>query len=591
VLIRALAALPHSSYALGLHQLTGVTYCVTPLLLYLASWKLSGAAGYSFAAALICSLFSPITLLVPDGVFHFSNLWTARRLYLIFDWDDLPHITSLTLLPVAVWSLRKALRSQNRLPYAICGIAMAGMMLANMFGMVLVAMTIVTVPLALEIRPRLTDFLKASAVALCAYIVICPWIPPSLIRTIRTNSILDTEAGKLSGTLLALGIAALVGLAINRLAARRIGNWAMRWLLLFGCIVMLIPVLDYYAGLHFVPQPNRYRIEADIALIWIAVFCLRPLIERCPKGARVVLILSFVMLAGNQIVTYRRYTKLLLGRIDVTRSIEYRTAKWLEQNLPGQRVMMAGSIASWGNAFANVPQISAQPYTTTPNWTAYVSTWVISSGENAGAQDAAVSILWLKAFGARAITVPGPQSPEYWKQFVNPRKFEGMLPVIWRDRDTSIYRVSDRPFSLAHVIRPDDIVRHKPVNGLDLGEVRRYVAAIEDPVRPPAALRWEGDNRAVIDARLQPGEIVSTQITYHPGWHARMNGIAAEIASDGIGLMTVAGAGCSGECRIVLEYNGGAELRACRAASAGISILLLFYFARFILPGPWSLDE
>src|ERR1035438_5394234 len=81
--------------------------------------------------------------------------------------------------------------------------------------------------------------------------------------------------------------------------------------------------------------------------------------------------------------------------------------------------------------------------------------------------------------------------------------FEGVLPVLWRERDTAIYRASERPFSLAHVLRPDELVHHTPVNGLDVSELRRFVAAIEEPAAPPAVLHWEGNNKAVIQARLQ----------------------------------------------------------------------------------------
>ena len=99
-------------------------------------------------------------------------------------------------------------------------------------------------------------------------------------------------------------------------------------------------------------------------------------------------------------------------------------------------------------------------------------------------------------------------------------------------------------------------MHHTPVNGLDVSELRRFVAAIEEPAAPPAVLHWEGNNKAVIQARLQPGELVSTKITWHPGWHARVNGSEREIRPDGIGLMAL-DAGCSGDCRIVLGYDGG----------------------------------
>ncbi len=294
---------------------------------------------------------------------------------------------------------------------------------------------------------------------------------------------------------------------------------------------------------------------------------------------RILLILPLLVLRRPPgLSSYRRFAKPMLRQVDTAQSIEYQTAKWIEEHLPGQRVMMMGSIGFWANAFTDVAQVGSQPYTTAPNWNQQLATYIIKAGKDPGDQDAAVSILWLKAFGAQAVSVPGPQSPEYWKPFANPGKFERVLPVLWRERD---HRVSigfqSGHFSLAHVLRPDELVHHAPIHGLDVGELRRFVAAMEDPAAPPATLHWEGNNRAVIQARLQPGEVVSAQITYHPGWHARVNGSEREIRPDGIGLIAL-DAGCSGDCRIVLDYDGGPELRTCRLASAAFSTLLMIVF-------------
>jgi hypothetical protein len=297
--------------------------------------------------------------------------------------------------------------------------------------------------------------------------------------------------------------------------------------------------------------------------------------------------LPLLYFAEGQVVSWRRYAKQLLQPADSAQSIEYRTANWIERNLPGQRVMMVGSIGQWAEVFTRVPQLGGQQYPTAPNFSQQVAVYIVDTGQNAGARDGAVSILWLKAFGARAIAVPGPQSPEYWHLVADPRKFEGVLPVLWRERDTTIYLVSDGPFSLAHIVRPDDLVRHTPINGLDVGEIRRYVTALEETASAPAALSWEGDNKAVIQARLQPGQVVSAQITYSPGWHARVNGAARDIRPDGIGLMAI-DPGCAGECSIVLDYDGGAELRACRIASASFLTLLIIAFARHCYKWPAS---
>ena len=128
-----------------------------------------------------------------------------------------------------------------------------------------------------------------------------------------------------------------------------------------------------------------------------------------------------------------------------------------------------------------------------------IATYTIYTGENAGDRDAEYSILWLKAYGCHAITVPGPQSREAYKPFRNPRKFEGVLPLLWHDEDDSIYAVPQRSTSLAHVIPAGAAVVRPPIHGLDVPEVTRFVAAMEDPAMPLADFSWQSG-----DARTSP---------------------------------------------------------------------------------------
>ena len=588
----AMNRLFHWTPALALNVLTASIYCLGPLAFYLLSWRLTGLPGYSFAAALVWSLTSPVALLIPDFGFQLSSLWSARRLYLTLVYDDLPHLTSLTLLPLAAWALARALKSGRLLDYAVTAFAMAGMMLANMFGLILAGLLAITVPLALDRRFRPWLLLRAALAATAAYVAVSPWVPPSLLMTIRANASRNGDGEWSLQSVVALAIVAGSFAAVWRLSARYATEWAARWMLLFGCVVILISALGEFGGLHFLPEPGRYKVEAELAIVWMAVFALRPAIERVPRRIRIALLFPLLLLAGGQMLSFRRAAKGFLAPADVKQSIEYRSAKWVEENLPGQRVMMAGSMGNFLNTFTRMEQLSAQPYTTALNWEQQVAVYTIYIGQNAGSDDGDYSVLWLKAFGVQAVAVPGPNSPEYWKPFTRPRKFEGLLPVLWSEDDTTIYRVPQRFASLAHVMRANQLVRRPPIHGLDIDEVRGFVAALDSASRP-AQLEWRGKNRARIRARLERGEIVSTQINYHAGWHATVNGSPRTVRADGIGLMVVE-ANCVSDCEISLEYDGGWEARMCRGASGGIVLLFLaagllqFVRRRRATPSPQS---
>jgi len=586
VAMAAMMRLFHCSPALALNFLTGLVYCLGPLAFYLLSWKLSRLPAYSFTGALAWSLVSPAALLMPDHGFQASSLGSARRLYLAFAWDDLPHLTSLTLLPLAVWSVARALKSRQPADYAITGFAMAAMMLANMFGVVLVGLVVITVPLALDRRLRPLLLLRAALAGATAYVVASPWLPPSLLMRVRANEAGNGEGGWSLPSAVAFGMVAFSLWTVWRLSARYINDWAARWMLLFGCLVILIPGLGQYGRLRFLPQPGRYKVEAELAILWIAVFGLRLVIERTPQWIRIALVFPLLFLAGRQTLCFRRAAKELTSAVDVKQSIEYRSAKWVAENLPGQRVMMAGSLGNFLDTFTEQEQLSAQPYTTAPNWEEQIAVYTIYIGENAGDRDGEYSLLWLKAFGAQAVAVPGPQSPEYWKPFTRPRKFDGMLPVLWREDDTTIYRVPQRFLSLAHVVRNGQLVRRQPTHGLDVNEVRRFVAAL-DSASKPAVLEWLGSNLARIRARLAPDEMVSVQINYHPGWHAMAKGGERPIRADGIGLMVI-DPNCIGDCEIRLNYDGGWESRLCRAASGGVVLLFVSILAFGGVRASWT---
>ncbi len=135
---------------------------------------------------------------------------------LVFEWDDLPHVMCLTLLPLAVWFLWRALVSRRWLDFGVTCFLMAAMMLASMFGMVLIVFTVITVPLAIGASDNtdapvyLSNFVKAAATAACAYIFVCPWAPPSLILKIRSNSVMNYESAPTSTALIALALVVLV---------------------------------------------------------------------------------------------------------------------------------------------------------------------------------------------------------------------------------------------------------------------------------------------------------------------------------------------------------------------------------------------
>jgi hypothetical protein len=353
----------------------------------------------------------------------------------------------------------------------------------------------------------------------------------------------------------------------------------VRFSILFLFPTALVTLSAEWAGALLLPQPNRYHLEMEMAVALVVAFMAKLILDRTSPRVRVAVASSLLLLCILPALRYRSYARHLIRPVDIRQTIEYREAQWFDQNLKGRRVFAHGSVGFFLNVFTDTPQYAGgfDPGVVNPTW-AHVQ-YQILSGENAGPEEDQVAVLWLRAFGVDAVSVSGPRSEEAFKPFRNPHKFDGILPELWRDGDDVIYQVPRRSTSLAHVIRPPDLPSRQPVNGLDVDPARPYVAALEDPALPTAQVTWRSNHAAVISARMEKDQILSVQITYHPGWTARVGGQLRRTYSDHLGQLVVEPE-CEGPCTVEISYDGGFEMRLARAISwaalmAGFTWILL----------------
>jgi len=241
--------------------------------------------------------------------------------------------------------------------------------------------------------------------------------------------------------------------------------------------------------------------------------------------------------------------------------------------------MLPGSIGKWANVFTDIEQFSSGSWSTAYNQVLQYANEGVYHGADSEDQDARVSLIWLKAYGAGAIAISGPQSQEFWKAFTHPNKFNSRLPVLWSADDVTIYRVPLPSDSFAHVLPASALVRRKPSSPRDIAETEKYVNVLDDPSLAKASFQWESRNRIHIRTTAAPGQALSVQVAHHPGWHASVNGVSRPVRADGLGLIWLAPE-CNGACDVLLEYNGGAELIVCHAVSllawASLAIFLGF---------------
>jgi hypothetical protein len=556
IVVAAFMRLTGHAAALSFHQVAGLFYAFGPVAVYFMAWGMTRRAGTSWFAALAYSIVSPCAWLVPAIRDDINGPWNLRRLQILAFYGEGPHTACLFFVPLAILFLYLSV-TRRGLGIKIAAGALVGLaVLMNAFAATILGMAAVALLAANPGKAALRSAVIVAAITVAAYLWISPLLPPSVAAVIRRNS--SAEYPFNAASWMAAGDLALAFTAVW-FATRYRASAPVRMFLLFAVTASAIVLLYYFANASLVPQSHRYAVTMDMALCLSAVFGAAALFRRLPRRAQTWGVVVLVAASAVQVRHGMRYARGLIQGADVTQSTGYHLAVWVNENLPGERVLIGGSHSFHADAFADIPQFHGGHDPMEPNILTMEGYYVIGSGMNTGSRDMEIVTAWLKALGAHAISVPGPLSDPYYKPFPHPERFEGHFPVLWKEGDTTLYAVPVRSRSLAHVVPERALVRDFPINGLDIDEMSRYVRAIEDPAVPEAPLRWKNRHEAEVEAKVAAGQVVSIQERYAPGWRAIVNGREETVGHDGLGLMVVR-PDCA-DCRIVLRYDGGPEFR------------------------------
>lgn len=577
----ALAALLRGiSPAHAHHWVTAIFYCLGPVALFALTLRLSGSPRAALIAGACYATLSPSEWLMPaigraTGQFH------PERLTALVYYGEGPHITSLTLLPLAILLLDLALERRRAPYFALAALSFASVALTNWIGALGLALGVAAyllakqIPVAKQIPGKLfaRDLSLTVLIALAAYGLASPWIPPSTIAAVHTNSqFIGGDYSHTGAGLLRWIPAILLILLVLKLALRRAPAY-LQFAALFAFLTALAPLTVTWANIAIIPQPERYHLEMELALALLAGVlldaALRSLPERIPLLAMIALLLALIWPLASD----RHYARdVLIRGIDIGSTSEWRTAQWLNRHWNGGRVLLPGSSAFWLTAFSDTPEIDGgfAQGVTLPVY--LMAKYEIGTGDSAGTGAAEIALLWFKALGVQAVAVSGPGSTEVYKDFRRPEEFEGILEPLWRDGGDVLYRVGGST-SLAHVLTAGDLVARTPINGIDVDPLRPYVAALENPSYPQAAFEWTSLHSARIKANLPRNSAVSVQISWSAGWHAHLNGRAVRVLKDGLGFMYI-NPGMAGPATISIDYDGGMEMTIARSISLGTLLLL-----------------
>jgi hypothetical protein len=358
---------------------------------------------------------------------------------------------------------------------------------------------------------------------------------------------------------------------VLKFALRRF-SVGLQFAVFFSFLTALITLSDAWFHISIVPQAGRYHLEMEMALAMLAGVVGYEVLKGRPGTYPTVAIGLLVLMLVLPVRSSRHYARSLIVTTDITKTSEWKTADWLNRNWSGERVMLPGSSAYWLTAFSDTPEMGGGFAQGVTDPEVQVASYGLTAG--AGGDYAEWSVLWLKALGVQAVGVSGPGSTEAYKDFVDPKKFEGLLEPLWRDGGDVLYRVGKAHASLARVVPRIELAARTPVNEKDVDPLRGYVEALEDAGMPEARCSWSSAHAARIETNLSAGQVVSLQMAWHPGWHARVGAEEIPIGQDGLGLMTI-NPRRSGPVTIDLVYDGGVEMRIAEWVCGITGVILL----------------
>jgi hypothetical protein len=515
-------------------------YALGPAALYVATREITRSRAAAIFAALAFIFLPSVSYLLPGlqgdaSAFSGAALPPPWRLLALVEYGEGPHVLSLSLALLALAAGVRYIRAPSGPRLLIAVVAVVAVALTNLIGVLGAAVFLGLVPASERIGGRAEGrYARLFLIGFLAGLLSMGWYSLGFIRAVFGFS---TPGGSDGGTaylwLPVVLVAVLAGVSWLDRRLPEGGALAVGWAAVFGVIV----VARQFSGIALAPQPIRYALELDaaaaigigVALAWALRKPAALRSGRIRAAAGVALATVVIAIGAGGWLTVRERLGPDLSWRDWS---ERRVALWLSDHLaPGERAYLTGDHAFWADVFADVAQVrGGVDFAFANPWWAHV-TYQVNNGA-----DADISKLWMAALPVRYVVVTGPTSAEVYRDYADPRKFDGQLPLVFDERGVRIYEVAPVGDSRLVIANVADLAA--PTSAIDRTAVSDYVTRIASG-RSAATVeaRGLGAWRVVVDVKA--GEQVVVRQAYDTGWHATVDGRAAVVRADPIGQLVV----------------------------------------------------
>jgi hypothetical protein len=556
------------------HVFTALMFCLGIAGVYFLVRVMSGFRGSAWLAAISCALVSPSFLFI-QPVRADAPYLMPQRLGVLLRYGEGPHISALSLLPIALAFAFLGIQRSRPASLALASLFCALIALTNFYGATALAMLYPILVWAVWISHRDNRILpRAAVIPALAYGLSAFWLTPSYFRITLDNLRYVAEPG--SRFSFAIAIAAVIAFAgASFFWASRQKDRGYTVFIIGGLWFLGLYVLGYY-GFHFLVTGNPPRLipELDMVMLLATAEGLRRL-WNSSQSARVLAILV-VLGAGWEARHFIRHAWDIYPREpEYQQRVEYRMSEWIATNLPQARTLVDGSVRLWWDTWHDLAQVDGGSDQGLINPNPPLARWEFREGIKPEP-----SLLWLKALGADAVIVSDETSQDAYRGYLHaPHKYGAVLPVLYDDHQGNVvYGVPRRYPSLARIVRTSDLQAAGPVRPLtNMAALRTYEAVVENGPESLASTAWDGTDAMRVHAKVGAGESVLVQETYDAGWHAYSEGRPLRIWKDPMDFMAIDTP--PGDREITLMFETPLEIRIGRWVTLAALALCLALFA------------
>ena len=540
VLSATLGIAPAHAY----HIAIALFYALGVSAVYLWTRTATGSRKAGWLAAIAVALVSPMLFVLRDLRWD-SGFFVPWRLHVLVKYGEGPHISSLSILPL-VW-LGALRRFQGGSVHWILLSASAAALVVtlNFYGLTALAITFPLLVWSCFLQRRSWHILRdAVSITVLAYGLTAWWLVPSFLQITGRN--LRLVAPKGNNWSLPVFVFLLFLYFASSLVARRSARFSgYGWFIWSGLYFLAIYVLGFrWYGLQIAGDSNRLMPELDLFVIFCSVQLAGLLWNWRPH--RFPLIPKAVVLTLLTVVFFPSWRYLRHVYFDFPEDkhwqerIEFRTASWLQEKFPNQRVVVTGTNRFWYNVWHDREQADGGSQQGILNPLLPTAQWRITRQD-----DPKLALLWLQALAVDILVISGPNSQEPYKDVQQQMPmYDSMLPVLRDDGEGNrYYRIPRRTPGIVRVVDRAKVQGTPAVPGeSEDGPLGAYVDAIEAiPPGGPSAERaqgkWHGSDALGIETELKAGESLLITESYDPYWRAYRNGRPEEIQRDSAGFM------------------------------------------------------